>query len=280
MKEVKIEGFVTNPAATDSMALAVFGEQGSGKTRFGITFPGPIGVIPLDRKSRKTIEKIARELDKTVLLPKDDFIRVENPMKLSMLKADCEKTIIVSLDAKEPPKVSGNYCCAKHYYRWHVNRIKSAAFRLYAHPDIETIMIDTGTQLWEDILFAHYGRSERIMPRDRGPANQEMIDLLNCLSGKNLVITHKAKEIWKSDKPTGRYELAGFAHMGYHVNVVAEMVCDENKRPEDEGRFSMNVHLCQDNPDIQGPKGKRLLTDDTITYDYLTAYINGEMEVE
>lgn len=270
MKEIKVSAeFTTDPKADDALAIATYGEQGSGKTRFSMTAPDPIGFIPLDRKARKTVERISAELNKRVVMPKADFIRSENPMKLAMLKPWCDNAaLIVQWEQPLPP-----YCCARHYYRWHVNRVKAAAFKLYAHKDIRTIVIDTGTQLWEDILHAHFGRSDRIMPRDRGPANQEMIELLNNLAGKNLIITHKAREIWKNDKPTGRYEYAGFGHLGYHVNTIIHMVNDETKSADDSDRFLLNVMLCQDNPAIQGPGGKALLTDDMITFQNLAFMI-------
>lgn len=257
-KEIKIKGFTTNPQPDDALAIAVFGEQGSGKTRFCTTAPDPIGFIPLDRKARKTVHKVAKEMGKVVLMPEDDFIRVAKPMELAVMGTE---------DAKK-------------YYRKHVNAIKEAAFTLYAHPLIRTICIDTGTQLWEDILFANFGRAERIMPRDRGSANQEMIDFLNALSGKNLIITHKAREIWKNDKPSGKFECAGFSHIGYHVNVLCECVCDDKKEAGEEGRFNLSVHLCQDNPDIQGPGGKNLLSDDQITFQYLAMQMFPEDDME
>lgn len=255
-KTISIKGFSVNPKADDQLAIAVFGEQGSGKTRFAITAPDPIGFIPLDRKSRKTVDKIAKDLDKTVVMPDKDYIRVAEPMRLSVMKPDA----------------------AKVYYRQHVDAVKHAAFTLAAHADIKTIVVDTGTQLWEDILFAHFGRTDRIMPRDRGPANQEMIDFLNALSHKNLIITHKAKEIWKSDKPTGKYELAGFPHIGYHVNTMIEFVCDQNKKIDESDRFYINVLLCQDNPDIQGPNGNKLITDEMISFDVLSMFIFPEAQ--
>jgi hypothetical protein len=276
VKEIKLDaGFTSNIKADDALAIALFGEQGSGKTRFGITMPDPIGVIALDRKTRKTVERIAKELDKTVVMPTEDFIRVAKPMQLALLKPSCGANIESKLDDKTP-----KMCCAIHYYRWHVNRIKSAALKLYEHRDIKSILMDTGTQLWEDILFAHFGRNERIMPRDRGPANQEMIDFLNCLSGKHLTITHKAKQVWKNDKPTDKYEWQGFPHLGYHTNVIAELVCDDGKGMDDEGRFYMNVHMCQDNPDIQGPGGKKILKDDSVNFPMLAYSVYPDVDVD
>lgn len=262
MKEIKIPGFTTNVSAQDQLAIAVFGLAGSGKTRFCCTAPDPIGFIPLDRKTRRTVERVSRELGKTVVMPEQDFVRVENPMKLAVM------------DVTE----------AKKWYRAHVNRIKEAAFRLYDHKQIRSIVIDSASQLWEDMLFAEFGRAQRIMPRDRGAVNQEMIDLLNCLGGKHLILTHKASEIWSgsgdSARPTGKYEWKGFPHLGYHVNVIAELVCNEHKGPADEGRFTLNVVMCQDNPDIQGPGGKSLLQDASISFQMLALQIYPDSNLE
>ena len=268
-----MEGFSTNTEPDDKVAIALFGKEGSGKTRFCCTAPDPIGFIPLDRKTRRTVNSINKELGKQIYMPDDDFVRVSNPMKLATLKDSCGS----SMPTKSP---GGHLCCAKHYYRQHVNAVKQAAFTLYEHPSIRTIIIDTGTQLWEDMLFAEFGRSQRIMPRDRGAVNQEMIDLLNCLSGKNLIITHKAKEVWKNDHPTGKFEVAGFPHIGYHVNAMVEMAVDAKKKAEDQGRFNLNVHLCQSNPDIQGPNGTGLLQDDAISFPMLALAMFPDSEAE
>jgi len=258
MKTISLSGFTTNIQATDALAIGLYGQQGSGKTRFCCTAPDPIGFIALDRKARKTVMKTASELGKTVVMPTDDFIRVANPQALASMQIDA----------------------AMKHYRAHVDQIKLAAFKLYSHKDIRTIVIDTGSQLWEDMMFANYGRNQRVMPRDRGPVNQEMIDLLNALSGKNLIITHKADEIWTGDgdkaKPSGKFKHAGFRHIEYHINVMAEMVCDERKSRDDEGRFYMNVKMCQDNPDIQGPNGTKLLIDEEISFPMLAMKIYGD----
>lgn len=259
--QISIPGFSINPPADDKLAVAVFGQQGSGKTRFACTAPDPIGFIPLDRKARKTVDKIGAELGKIIIMPDKDFIRTGNPVALASYSVDQ----------------------AKKYYRQHLDSIKKAAFALYDHPQVETIVIDTGSQLWEDILFAEFGRSQRIMPRDRGSVNQEMIDLLNALSGKNLVITHKAGAVWRNDQPTGNDEAKGFPHLGYHVNLLIEMGIDHKKKPVkdkdgeltgwEEGRFYLNVDMCQDNPNIQGPAGDKLLVDDMINWDNLASFV-------
>lgn len=243
-----LKGFTTDIKAGDSLAIAVHGLQGAGKSRFACTFPDPIGYIALDRKARRTVERVSKELGKTVVMPVEDFVRVSNPIQLANMKLDV----------------------AMAFYRNHVDTVKQAIYKMV--PAVKSIVIDTGSQLFEDMMFAHYGRAQRIMPRDRGELNQEMIDLLNFLSVRNLCIIHKSREIWKNDKPTGKFEIQGFRHIGYHVNVIAELACDDKKEPGDD-RFVMNVEMCQDNPDIQGPGGKKLLTDDNINFQNLAMLI-------
>lgn len=265
---VAIPGFTTDTTATDKHCFAVFGGPGAGKTRFTISAPDPIGFVSLDRKSRKTVDVIRQELDKVVYMSDENLIQPVNPMKMAMLAPDCTSKV-VKVNTPTAPM-----CCAKHFHRWQVNRIKEAVYTLHAHPAIRTIVIDGMTTFWEDVLFAEFGRSQRIMPRDRSTPNREMKEFILSLKDKHLILTHESRDVWKNDKPTDRCELAGWSHTGYNVNAEIEFVCDEHKAETDEGRFYVNVHRCQSNPNIQGPGGKKVLTDDMITFDYLATLID------
>ena len=252
MKEIHIDGFTTDIQPNDALAIAVFGMEGSGKSRFLATAPDPIGVIPLERKSRRTISQVAREFDRTVLMPEEDMVRVSNPMKVAMMD--------------DPELIK--------YYRAHVDKVKRAAYTLYAHPDVRTIGIDSATQLWEDMMFANYGRLTRVLQRDRGLINQEFTQFVNNLSGKNLILLHHSKEIYKNDKGTGKYAPAGYPRIGHLVNCTMELVNDPSKGEGDDERFVANIVMCQSNPAIQGPGGKALLTDDSIMFDALAYAID------
>src|SRR5262245_12225670 len=269
-KKIEIKGFTTNIKSTVDLSLVIglYGMQGSGKTRFCATAPDPIGVVPLDRKSRYTMAKTMEELGKVVVMPEKDYIRHENPLAIAAM----------------PPEK------AMTYYKEHVRAVMDAAFKLNGHPDIRTVVIDTGTQLWEDILFKNYGRNQRIMPRDRGSANQDMIDFLNAMSGKHLIITHKASEIWSGDgdsgKPTGQYRASGFGHLGYHSTVVMEMKKNvlynsENGSGGGKGwKWSVDIKDCQAMPELEGPQGKDLMTDDLISFQTLAMTIYPDMDPE
>lgn len=235
----------------ERLAICNFGEHGTGKTRLIATAPD-VGVIPLDRKTRGTIERVRKEIspNSQIWFPKADYIRHEDPMALAML----------------PPEES------MKYYRKHVNKIKDACWTLAdpKHP-CRTIAIDSGSQLWEDILFANYGRNQKIMPRDRGSANQEMKDLLNSIQGKHLIVTHRSKEVWKNDKPTGRNDVAGFADIGYYCNVLVE-----HERNERSGEFSLSARMCQANAGLHGDAGRKMLIDSEITFLGLVMKVYGE----
>lgn len=235
----------------EKLAICNYGEHGTGKTRLIATAPD-VGVIPLDRKTRGTIERVRAELNPTgrIWFPKIDFIRQANPMALAVMSP--EDSI--------------------KYYRKHVDRIKDACWTLAdpKHP-CRTIGIDSGSQLWEDILFANYGRNQKIMPRDRGSANQEMKDLLNSLQGKHLIITHRAREVWKNEKPTGTFDVAGFADIGYYVNVLVE-----HERGERDGKFSLSARMCQANASLHGDAGRKMLEGDDITFLSLAMKVYGD----
>lgn len=269
MREIKIEGFVSNIRDTvdETIAAGIYGPEGSGKTRLLTTAPDPIGIVPLDRKTRWTVAKVMEEQGKTVLMPKEDFIRHAKPLEL----------------------LSMGEVASKKYYLEHVKRVMDAAYTLLVHKDIRTVAVDSGSQLWEDILFKNFGRNQRIMPRDRGPSNQDMIDFLNAMTGKHFIITFKAKEKWKTitnqktgeqeDKPSGEFEMAGFNGSGYHLTVVCEMKrnllynTENGKGGGKDWQFSLNVKMCQANALIQGPQGQDLLTDDMISFQQLACQI-------
>lgn len=279
--EIKIvELHDTNP---DKFSIASFGEQGSGKSRLGGTFPEPIGVIPLDRKTRYTIAKTASEMGKKVLIPEIDLIRVENPMRLAMMKDDCG-------DGKRPKLLDpAPTCCSIHYYRWHVNRVKEVAFRYCEMPDskCKSIILDTGSQFCEDVLFACYGRTQKIMPRDRGMYNQELIDFFNAIGNKHLLITHKAKDIWKGEgneaKPTGEFKAKAWKEIGYHVNIEIEHYRGlkgkiNKKKADEEIPFHIDVRQCQANPALVGET--KLLEGEAITFQNLAMMVFPDSDAE
>lgn len=244
----------------DKLAVGSYGLPGAGKTAFLCTMPGKVAIIPIDSKTRAIVEKRAEELKLPagkIVMPKKDFIRHANPMLIAMLKPRCDALPGESKNLDE--KLGYPKCCAIHYYRWHIDNIRYACFSAAEDGSIDSIGIDGGHQLSEDAMFACFGRSLRIMPRDRGEYNQLMRDLLYACRMKHFCITHHAQEIWagadeNSRKPTGRYDWKGWGELGYVCNVIVEHTHDD-KRNE----FHLSIRQCNDNPALLGADGENLL---------------------
>jgi len=240
----------------DKLAIGTFGPAGSGKTRLTVTMPGKTGVIPLDRKQRRTIENAAAEMKLPkgkIIFPKDDFVRLAKPMELVMMDQES----------------------AMKFYREHVNRIKDAIFTLAERKDVTSISIDPGTQLCEDVLFANYGRDQKIYPRDRGAYNSEMKQILASIQHKHVVIPFESRAIWKNDKPTDKTEWVGWSKLDYNVNVICEQLGPPHTAKNPDHDFSLTIRLCQDRPDLIG---ETILLDENITFEMLatTIYPDGE----
>lgn len=271
----------------EPLALMIYGDPGSGKSRLIGTAPDPIGVLPMERKSRQSILRIANELGKRVIMPDIDLVRPARAVLADAMPDQCitpdqfknykpedavkkaeadmqKKSEAMRLDEEAPD------CCLRHYHRWHANRSKSVAFRMAAREDIRTIAIDTFGQLVDDILFANYGRNERIMPLDRKSFNREVCDFLNELSHKNLILSHHSSTIWANNQPTKKTKPASsFAKIGHYATVIAHMTRDEEK-PEGEGRYTLSINDCQANASLIGMD---LLYDDNITFSLLAQLV-------
>jgi len=227
-------------SAPDHLSIASFGDAASGKTTLIHSMPEPIGVIALDRKTRPRLQTANRRDKKNIVIK--EFIRHSKPLEVSNMDENG----------------------AKNYYTTHFNRIQDAAFSLAESKDIRSIAIDSATQLWEDCLFRHFGRAFRIMPRDRSAPNADMRELINACQGKHLLLTHQSSEVWRNDKPTGRYSWSGWSKLGYYCNLVVE-----HDYSEKDKEFSLTIRMCQDRPDMIG----QVLTGETITFEVLAALI-------
>lgn len=266
MKELVIAGFTSDLTPDDKPTISIFGPEGSGKTRFAATAPGPIGLLPLDKKSKRTFETISKELGVQVLSPKEDFISAKDAIKLAQTE-----------DA----------AWVKQYYTDIYNNILAKGVALAEHPQIKTIVIDTATQLWDWLLFAHFGRKNQIETFMRGAVNQDMIDLINALKSKNLILIHRASEEWKDtgevDKqgkkkqaPSGKFKAEGFSKVGYYSTVTLELINKKKATTPDE-KFQCKIITCQTNSLLEGQDmAEYSLVGEEITFDNLMTVIGME----
>ena len=229
------------------LAIATFGGPGSGKTRFCLTAPagkrpkGGIGIIPLERKTKPTFQEENKKFQKRLYWPGAETVRHDNPMKIVSMKGNCKNEVTITNTPQAPA------CCEIHYYKWHRMRILASYYSMAENPDIETIVIDSGSQLKEDLLMAHYGRTQKIMARERGEFNQDWKDILNSCQHKHLIITHHPSEVWRNDKPTGKFTWDGYNKIGHQTNLIIEQRYDPSSKV-----WSMECVMCQHRPDLIG----------------------------
>ena len=254
-KTVEFDSFTIG--SPDYLAVAAFGDPGTGKTRLMATAPG-LAVIPLQRKTRPTVEQVAKNLypDRRILWPKnaDEFYKYANPMEMSMMGIEE----------------------SKKFHRAMVDKIKMAAWSLLKNKDVRTIGIDGGTQLHSMLIAAHYGKTSKLGTDKRvyGPPNDEFREFLISLQGKHLVMTVESGEIYLNDKGTGVMKPKGFKQIGYEMNVLVET----NYSVEDG--FFWDIRMCQDRAELQGDAGKQICMGDTCEFKYLAQQIRPDSELE
>jgi hypothetical protein len=239
MKEIKISGFTDDTTPDDKPAVAIFGEENVGKTRFAITMPEPIGYLALDKNAKRTINMLKDELGRYVVVSQKPFITDKEAMSVARLDA--------ALDS-ERKKITELYSDV-------VDRVRESAMALVENKDIQSIVVDTASQLNDWIVFSHFGRKNQIKPTSRGAANQDMIDFINMLSSKNVCLIHRNAEVWKAtgakDKdgndiqaPSGKFRPDGFNKIGGFVTATVELTAKRNAK-DLEDKYRVKVVTCK-----------------------------------
>jgi hypothetical protein len=224
MKQIQIEGFTYDSTPENKPALCVFGEENVGKSRFGCTAPhddGLIGWLALDKNSKAAVDEYskANKVD-YIVVNKSPFISHAEAIKVA-LEEDTKKTMAI--------------------YKEVMNRFFDQSMKLAGHKDIESIVIDDGSQLFDWILFSHFGRRNQIESFMRGAPNNDFIDLVNALGSKNLCLICRGAEIWgdtgeidkatgrKKQAPTGKLKPEGFGKIGKFMTAVVELSASRKK---------------------------------------------------
>lgn len=267
--------------STNPLITLAFGEDFTGKSRFGATGPEVVGCVPLDRKTRATFERVCREQGKRYLLPKHDLVREGNPIIRGGWAATDEE-----IDAKEEAAIIER---TKKEYRQHVNRVKEITWALHDNRDVQIVMIDLFEQFYQDMLFAHYGRVGHVIKKigktdkiykDTSEANQEIVDFVNSIADKHLILTHRTKDEYFKDVKTGKMTWSGYKWLGHCCNLVVEFVKNRQFDPtsEDERKswhYGLSVVRSIDNVELEGPAGQLVLKDEWITFENLQQTVSG-----
>jgi AAA domain-containing protein len=212
------------------LILSLEALEGAGKTRFTLTAPGPIAFINFDYGLEGVIEPVQSSKAIYVATVKLDFTG--------------GKEKIIEAAEKELAKVETNYQTALRQAR--------------------TIVIDTGSELWELLRLSAFGKLEKVMPHQYAEVNQTMTRLIKLAydSEANLLLTHRLKEQWINDKRTGQYEFSGMKDIPFLVQAHARMWTDA------EG-YHLRVGKCRQNASVVGLE----LTNDMITFPTLAQFV-------
>jgi AAA domain len=204
------------------LILSASAEQGSGKTNFGLSAPGPVAYINLDLNDDGVIQKYqhAKRIYRSqYTLPNGNG-------------SNCDKISEAAQEAWE--SVLNDYMGALR------------------DPSISSIVIDTATELWELLRLAVYGKLTAVVSRDYQHANAVYRQLIREVEGteKNLILLHKMAQEYKADKPTGNMVRAGFKHTGYLVQAEVELW----KVPQEDypDKFHCRITKCTLNPETEG----------------------------
>lgn len=252
MKQITtIKGFTADAAPDGQPSICVYGEENTGKTKFGCTAPhddGCIGLLALDRNSKRTVrEQLSRNgRGNYIVVNEKPFLTNAEAIKLAM----CE-------EVKETKRLAIEV----------VKRVWDHAVELAGHRDVESIVVDDGSQLFDWILFSHFGRRNQIESFMRGAPNNDFIELITAMGSKNLVMICRGTEVWadtgeigadgkKKQAPTGKLKPEGFGKIGKFMTAVLELSASRKKQATDDRKEALDAkYRCK----VVTCKGETLL---------------------
>jgi|SRR5579859_501809 len=261
-------GFTRDFSRRESPCIGVFGAQGTGKTRLCATageYAAEHGQVPgwlvFDRKTRKTVREVCAELGMdTPYINAQDFISQADALTLAS-NSDVE--------------------VVKRTYSKAIESVIRSAVELGKTDEVDPIIFETGTQLWDWIAFAHFGRKQDVgKSRVWGPPKQDWTDLLDALQHKTVLITLWERDEYKNDQRTGFTKPDGPPHLGYTTTTIIRLTQDRAmKIAEGNGqsyvdRFGLDIVESQDQKGLEGVNG--VLSGSNVTYSNLISMLRQE----
>lgn len=235
----KASGGVTN-----RMIVVAYKAQKSGGTHFGLTAPARkqgkkqgLGIFNFDMGLEHVVQKFQ---DRKEIYVCD--CRLEIPRCGSAGYTQQQITDTADAATRIWEKFMDRYRMALDTYR--------------------SVVIDTGTELWELHRLSRFGKMEQVKPHHYGVPNGEHRELFRMANdaGVNLVYLMKMKDEYIDDKRTGGVQPSGFKDAPFQsqVNVHLHRVSD------DDGKLSFAATVepydqkktpyggCRINPSVEG----------------------------
>lgn len=229
---MSLKDLLVTDTAPKGILLSVEGLQKCGKTEFGLSMPDPVFVLNLNFGLDGVIQKKVKQGRRYFVL--------DIPIPFTKDLPGTGVTILSTAAAEQ--------------WRKSVLVLQEAI----KDPDVRSIFIDTGSELWELLRLARLGKLTQVLPIQYTAVNAEFRQLLQLLlsCGKNVVLSHKVKPEYVNDQKTNRYERAGFGDIGF--DVQADLRADRDLKAEGDDQFTLTFGDCRANKDLKGRvlKGK------------------------
>ena len=231
------------------LILNIEGQEKEGKTHFALTAPGPIALIDMDIGLEGVVSKFNKQ----------------------------KKIYVASFNYRESTSPE----------EWDKMWIKmrTAFLDALASKTIRSLICDTGTEVWELLRMARFGKLSQVKPHNYAPVNAEFRDLIRKAydSDKNLLLIHKQKKEYVNEQWSGNWERAGFGDVGYAVqaNIISWRITslDETygKGREDAYKgFGITVRDCRQRAELAGEE----ILEPLNTFPQLAVQVFPETEVE
>lgn len=237
----------TDDTVKQRLIIAIDGETGTGKNKLAFSFPDPIAFLSFDPNYAKTLQE-ARKSRKRIL---------RAAYTLPVIKPDGRNADAIA-------SVAGDL--------W--DKVAVDFMGAVRDPKVQTIIVDTATELFELIKLAIYGKTVQVMQRDLGHAYATYRQFIREVesSDKNLVLIHKMKDEYKQDKSTGNRIRAGYKDTAYSVTTEVLMEkCPEEPFPD---RYHARIMKCHLRPEIEWDgAGNGELLGDMISFEALQAMV-------
>ncbi len=216
------------PIIRRRIIIEIAAREKRGKTHLAATAPGPIAYLNFDQGEEGVLDK--PQFKKKVIIP----------ARFGRVPPNTPPAQAMPIAQEIWQKFTNTYEAA----------LKNATFK--------TIIIDTGTELWDTLRMARFGKYEQVPQHLYGFANREMSDQIRKAYDydKNLIILSKMGKEYKGGEKTGkitesfwtgRYERKGFGDMPYIVQIYGESDYDYAAK-----KFVFCVIECRQNPALYG----------------------------
>lgn len=209
---------VEQAAAEHRLITSLEGERKSGKLHTALTFPEPIYLHSFDIGTEGVLEKFLRPPFGPKRIYLAEYAEPDQMKRMGGEKSDVQE---------EAKRVWRTF--ESQYYDSLASTRKQG-----------TVIVDKGGQAYEMLYLAEFGRTEKILPRQRGVPNARMAAIARAAYGsKNAVWLHDVKAeyadatdpatgqvIWDSERneaksyKTGKMIMRGFQEFPFIVQLV------------------------------------------------------------